>query len=68
MSPLQARASAFVDCNILPTIQAALETYPLDDVPDVLERCRVALARDLAQELKDVGRQLIDQTFERSRR
>jgi hypothetical protein len=59
LSPLKARARAFVDNSMLPTIQAALETYPYDDVPDVLVRCREALANDLAWEFEDMGRQLV---------
>jgi hypothetical protein len=65
--PLKARASAFVDYSILPTIQAALETYPSDDVPEALAGAKEALVRDLAWELEDVCRQLINQTFERRR-
>ena len=50
------------------TIQAALETYPEDDVPQALARCRAALTRDLAWEMEDACRQLIRETFDRPRR
>jgi hypothetical protein len=67
MSPLKARASTFIDSNVLPTILAALETYAYDDAPEALARAKEALTRDLTWELESVCRQLIDQTFERQR-
>jgi hypothetical protein len=66
MSPLKARACAFVDSNLLPTIQAALETYLELDTADALALCAPALACDLAFEMEDIARP--NETFERPRR
>jgi hypothetical protein len=64
LNPHKARARAFIDSSVLPTIQAGLETYPYDDVPDVLARCREALANDLAWEFEDMGQRLVKEAFD----